>query len=263
MLTLPIPAAPRLRRTFRNARCRRSRVILPVNEWALILVLLGPWWWNPHEIETLGSTSRPARGGGFLANRRAARVRIGRPVAGLTPRANWPHGLVVSSVLAHGCPFRPGGLLRGSCCPRGGGRWGRRPHRRMTRPFRHAYGSGLPWGNQGRRGTFTGQRGQPLCPGEPTTHPDGPRFSSVASAASGRWADDRGASAGLGAWHTVRAETWPLPNYPCLAPSSPPITGRRWLRTSPRGEFEQGFPHGYGPARVGLDRSVWDRSHRL
>src|ERR1700724_1008105 len=29
------------------------------------------------------------------------------------------------------------------------------------------------------------------------------------------------------------------------------------------GEFEQGFPPGYGPARVGLDRSVWDRSHRF
>src|ERR1700738_4405548 len=29
------------------------------------------------------------------------------------------------------------------------------------------------------------------------------------------------------------------------------------------GEFEQGFPPGYGPARAGLDRSVWDRSHRF
>jgi hypothetical protein len=47
MLTLSIPAAPRLRLTFRKARCIRSGVILPVNEWALILAILGPFLLNP------------------------------------------------------------------------------------------------------------------------------------------------------------------------------------------------------------------------
>ena len=28
------------------------------------------------------------------------------------------------------------------------------------------------------------------------------------------------------------AELWPLPFCPCLAPPSPPVTGRRWLHTS-------------------------------
>jgi len=55
---------------------------------------------------------------------------------------------------------------------------------------------------------------------------------------------------GLGTWPADPAETWPLPNYLRLAPSSPPIAERRWLRTSPVGEFERRFPYGYGPARV-------------
>jgi len=37
MLTLSIPAAPRFRLTFRNAVRSKGRVILPVNECALIL----------------------------------------------------------------------------------------------------------------------------------------------------------------------------------------------------------------------------------
>jgi len=32
---------------------------------------------------------------------------------------------------------------------------------------------------QGRRGTFTGQCGQPLCPGETATHLDGPQRPTV------------------------------------------------------------------------------------
>ena len=43
---------------------------------------------------------------------------------------------------------------------------------------------------------------------------------------------------------------------PCLAPPSANIADRSWLRTFPCGKFEHGLPHGYGPARVGLDRSV-------
>ncbi len=51
------------------------------------------------------------------------------------------------------------------------------------------------------------------------------------------------------------AETWLLPNCPGLAPPSPGVTVRCWLHTLPQGRFEPGFPHGHGPARVGLGRS--------
>jgi len=58
------------------------------------------------------------------------------------------------------------------------------------------------------------------------------------------------ASACVSAWHPREAETRHLPPYPCLAPSPPPVTGRRWLRTFPHGKFEQGFLDEYGPAQV-------------
>src|SRR5260370_41310670 len=39
------------------------------------------------------------------------------------------------------------------------------------------------------------------------------------------------ASACVSAWHPRAAETRHLPPCPCLAPSPPPVTERRWLRT--------------------------------
>jgi hypothetical protein len=60
------------------------------------------------------------------------------------------------------------------------------------------------------------------------------------------------ASACASAWHPREAETRHLPPCPCLAPSTPPVTGRCWLHTFPMGKFEQGFLDEYGPAQVGL-----------
>ena len=74
------------------------------------------------------------------------------------------------------------------------------------------------------------------------------------------------ASACVSAWHPREAETRPLPPCPCLAPSPPPVTGRRWLRTSLFGKrkFEQGFLDEYGPAQVGLGPPfTGKRLHRL
>ena len=72
------------------------------------------------------------------------------------------------------------------------------------------------------------------------------------------------ASACVSAWHPREAETRHLPPYPCLAPSPPPVTGRRWLRTFPHGKFEQGFLDEYGPAQVGLGPPfTGKRLHRL
>ena len=71
------------------------------------------------------------------------------------------------------------------------------------------------------------------------------------------------ASARLGAWHTPLSRKRPLPICPCLAPSSPSVAGRRWLRSPPCGEFEQGFLDRHGPAQVGLSPPFKDRPHRL
>jgi hypothetical protein len=72
MLTLSIPAAPRLRLTFRKAAAIISVVILPVNECVLIfLAKVGPFLLNSKGRETCG-TSRRSRGGCFL-------VQIARP----------------------------------------------------------------------------------------------------------------------------------------------------------------------------------------
>ena len=141
----------------------------------------------------------------------------------------------------------------------------RRSHRRVTGPFRIAYGSGLP----GLRRDGVGL--SPVSVVSRCTQARPPVAWSVRSvepshgAARGRGRFlFREASAGLGAWPTDPAETRPLPSYSCLAPPSPSIAGRCWLRRLPVGSFEQAFPHGDGPARVGLSGlGVAGPPHRL
>jgi hypothetical protein len=59
------------------------------------------------------------------------------------------------------------------------------PHRQTLSRYLWAW---LTLADQGRRGTFTGQCGQPLCPGETATHPDGPQRQTVPCAAKeSRW----------------------------------------------------------------------------
>jgi hypothetical protein len=137
---------------------------------------------EPHATETLGSTRLPARGGRFLASvtlpergssgpERARRPRL---TCLMVPRPRLPSH--------RDAPFARG-LLWSSCHPQGVGRWGRPSLRRVSRPFRDAYGSGLLWPSQRRRGTLTGQCDQPLCPGETTNHLDGPQRPTVTRAA--------------------------------------------------------------------------------
>jgi hypothetical protein len=123
----------------------------------------------------------------FLSSRRVVRTRFGRLLASTLRRANCPHGSTPSSALDYGCSFRPLATPEQLPSPRRR-RWGRLPRRRVTEPFRHAYRSGLPGDPRGtprRRGTLTGQCGQPLCPGETTSHLDGPQRPTVACAAEG------------------------------------------------------------------------------
>src|SRR5262249_31155794 len=129
-------------------------------------------------------------------------------------------------------------------------------------PFALLMGLGCPGVYQGRCGTFTGQCGQPLCPGETTNHPGGPQQRNGTGAAEEVLVDS-----------LVLQKAWDLgtPPRPKRGPSRTilawplrrrPLLGGAGCIPLRKGEFEQGFPYGYGPARVGLDRSVWDRSHR-
>jgi hypothetical protein len=137
---------------------------------------------EPRETEPPGSAWLPARGDCFLASVTLPERGSSGPVRARRLRLTC---LMVRRprLPSHtDAPFARW-LLRSSCHPQGGGRWGRPPRRRVTRPLRHAYRSGLPWLRQRRRGTFTGQCDQPLCPGETTRHLDGPQRPTVTCAA--------------------------------------------------------------------------------
>src|SRR5712692_8666422 len=73
------------------------------------------------------------------------------------------------------------------------------------------------------------------------------------------------ASACVSAWHPCEAETRPLPPCPCLAPSPPPVTGRRWLHTFPLGRKVRARISGRVRTRPGRIRSSFHkkRPHRL
>ena len=170
----------------------------------------------------------------FLSEPLGFRKRAERPDA-------VPWGLTVLMVLA-ACssantepPFTPGrGYSGDAAIPEAASRWGETfaPPRdrtvsqclwvRLTRPV------------PGRRGIFTGQCGQPFCPGEATSHLVGSQHRTVvlSPGSPARWRTTS-ASARLGAWHSHAAEVRRLPNCPCLAPSSWTVAGPRWLRTFP------------------------------
>jgi hypothetical protein len=168
----------------------------------------------------------------FLSDCGVARQRLGRPWAGTTLQANCPHGSAASSSLTHGCSFRP-----------------RATPEQLPSPKRPPVG---PTAAPSRRQTVSLCLSVWVALGVPGTVWDFHRsvWTAIVSrrdhqsprraAATNRTMCCGGspprfprASAGLGAWHSAEAETWPLPNYPCLAPSSPLITGRCWLHTSP------------------------------
>ena len=69
----------------------------------------------------------------------------------------------------------------------------------------------------------------------------------------------------MSAWHPREAETRPLPPCPCLAPSPPPVTGRRWLRTSPSKRKVRARISGRVRTRPGRIRPSFHkkRPHRL
>jgi len=148
--------------------------------------------------------------------------------------------------------FTPEGLLPKSCHPQRGRELGSSPHTSHKRTISpEAYKHALPHKQRGRSGTFTGQYRQPLCSGDATKHPirpdDGNRNST---AEEGLRLPTLQTRMGLSAPQRPKRDTsrtirtWSL-RHRLLPPDAVYIPLKR--------EFEFGFPHGYGPARVGLD----------
>ena len=177
-------------------------------------------------------------------------------------RANCPHGFVAALLLATDSPLTARErLLRGSCHPQARAPGGARSRRRIARAVSSStYRPGVS------RQAWNGVGLSPVSvigPCEQATPPITPRVRGATRIHSlGDLLSH--ASACGSAWHPRAAETRPLPPCPCLAPSPPPVTGRRWLRTFPLGKFEQGFLDGYGPAQVGFGPPFnKKRPHRL
>ena len=164
---------------------------------------------EPHETETLEAFGRKARGGCFLASPAG----FGRGPSG---HRAVPWGLTVLLVQV-ACssantepPFTPlgGGYSGDAAIPEAASRWGETLAPPRDRTVSPCLGVRLTRLAPGRRGTFTGQCGQPLCPGEATSPRVGPQPRPVLGAArsSGRSLCPK-ASASLGAWPTDPAET--------------------------------------------------------
>lgn len=121
---------------------------------------------------------------------------------------------------------------------------------RVRRPFRHGL---IVWRyrvkaepRRGRSRTFIGQCCQPFCPGDPTSHPDGPRAVTKYRLAGGRirpprlpQAREHGLPSGLNRDTSQTIFTWPLrhrllpPDAGCV-PSYEvrvKISVRAWTRT--------------------------------
>jgi hypothetical protein len=158
--------------------------------------------------ETLEAFGGQARGGCFLAYPAG----FGRGPSG---RNAVPWGLAVLMVLS-ACssaytepPLTPGrGYSGDAAIPEASSRWGETFAPPRDRTVSQCLWVRLTRRVPGRRGTLTGQCGQPLCPGEATSHRVGPQRRTVVGAAGEGWRSSlRKASAGLGAWPTDPAET--------------------------------------------------------
>jgi hypothetical protein len=164
-------------------------------------VASGPW------RMFLSAVSVPARG-------------ASGPFVGATRRANCPRGSVVSSSLTYGCPFRPWVTLGQLSSPKRG------PVGLFPAPPHHQTVSASLWVWLTPVVSGDGVGLSPVSvdchcvqakpPSTPSRRDDQP-YRVPRAASAGR----HGASADFGAWHRDEAETWSLPNCPCLAPSSP------------------------------------------
>src|ERR1700688_1066595 len=101
--------------------------------------------------------------------------------------ANCPHGSSGVFLREHGTSFRPGrGYSGDAAIPEAASRWGETFAPPRDRTVSQCLWVRLTRLAPGRRGTFTGQCGQPLYPGEVTSHLVGSQRRTVVRAARGR-----------------------------------------------------------------------------
>ena len=211
-----------------------------------------PFAVEPHETETLEAFGGQARGGCFLADPAG----FGRGPSGLSrpAGANCPHGSGRVFLREHGTSFHPwaagrlgGGYSGDAAIPEAASLWGETFAPPRDRTVSQCLWVRLTRLVPGRRGTFTGQCGRPLYPGEAASRLVGSQRRPVVDAARGS-GDFHflKASAGLGAWPTDPAETRPLPSHSCLAPPSPAVAGP--LRG---GDQEEAVPVEFPPGEMG------------
>src|SRR3977135_198310 len=155
MLTLSIPAAPRLRFTLRKASSMSVWVIRPVNECALILATGRSF---PAELQVTSDDRRravtPWR---MFLSTVAAPEGLGPPRVGLSQRANCPHCVTAKHLFAPVPPLTDSAPVSGSATPeklpspnvqvrR------TRAYRGVASPFRGTYGTGLSGQRRNRVG---------------------------------------------------------------------------------------------------------------
>ena len=101
--------------------------------------------------------------------------------------ANCPHGPAGVFLREHGISFHPwAGYSGDAAIPEAASRWGETFAPPRDRTVSQCLSVRLTRLVPGRRGTFTGQCGQPLCPGEATSHRVGSQRRTVVGRCEGK-----------------------------------------------------------------------------
>ena len=212
---------------------------------------------EPRETDIPGSALLPARGGRFLAAATLSDRGSDRPDRARHRRLTLPVVRRPRLPSHTDAPFTvgtPPATLEQLPSPKRR-RWGRRTHRRMTRPFRDAYRSRLTLVWPGTAWDFHRSVWLAIV-SRRNHHSPGRAAATNRNVCRGKFPLEPQCFSRLGSLAYRPGRNVAPPE---LVLPGPFVTAR--CRTmlaaypSQRGKFEQGLPYGHGPARVGLDRS--------
>lgn len=132
---------------------------------------------------------------------------------------------------------------------------GRLRHRRFLRPFRYPYRSELPWPSRDGVGLSPVSVASPCVQARPPVTPSVRADQPYPVAAREGLFASQCFRRSEGLAHR-RGRIVAPPELSLLGPSVLGCCHPKLAAYPSQGRFGQGFPHGYGPARVGLDRSI-------